>query len=326
MRVNKDKLKIAVLCGGFEPERYASEQTGENIYSALKNAGYTSVFKLIVDSSIAEKLIKNKPDFAFLTMFCKWGEDGVLQGLLEILGIPYSGSGVETSAICKNKYFFNRFVRGVGLNSPKVYFYGHKKDFEKFNENNIVYPCIVKAVYQGYSLGTSLVKNSTNLKKSVSKAFKFSTKVAIEEFIDGKEFTVGVVDISNRESVVLPIIEIRFKNGHVIQSSEVKDKPELMDEIIPAKLSKSNENVLAEQSIYLYKKLGCLGVARLDVRRDRKGKFYFLENNTCPGIINYKHSNLPKQLKAAKITLEEFVEYMIVAGLNRPETKLEYCI
>jgi D-alanine-D-alanine ligase len=159
-------------------------------------------------------------------------------------------------------------------------------------------------------------------------AFNFSTKITIEEYIVGREFTVGIIDIykskNNFERLILPIVEIKFKGTHVIQSSLVKDNPNLMEEIIPAKISSNEVNKLRKQSLMLYEKLGCLGVARFDVRQSRKNKeFYFLENNTCPGILNYKQSDLPKQLKSFNMSLEIYVEQMIEVGMNRPENKLE---
>lgn len=319
----KHSIKIAVLSGGFEPENYCSNLTGDNILAALKNAGFKHTYKLQVNKNIAQKLINDKPDFAFLSLFCKWGEDGVIQSLLEILDIPYSGSGVETSALCKNKYFFSKFVRGLGLHTPQTYFYGNEQEYHQFDIKGLIYPCIVKGVYQGYSLGTSLVQSKTKLNAAIKSAFEFSAKITIEEYIDGKEFTVGIIDIPNKEPLVLPIIEIKFKKIK-IQNTEVKDNPDLIEEIIPAPLTSRERATLSSQSLHLYNKLGCLGVARFDIRQKSNGVFYFLENNTCPGIISYEHSDLPKQLKSMGISLKQFVEYMIIAGLNRPETKREY--
>lgn len=321
--VNKKSFKIAVLCGGFEPENYASNLTGENIYKALQNAGYKKVTKLSVGQDIALKLIESKPDFAFLTLFCKWGEDGVVQGLLETLNIPYTGSGVETSSLCKNKYFFNRFVKGCGLFSPENYFYGSKEEFEKTQRANIKFPCIVKPVYQGYSLGVSYVYEPQNLEQAIDNALVFSSKFSVEEYIAGRELTIGVIDHANKGPTVLPIIEIKFKNGE-IQDTLAKDDPTMLIEEVPAKLSKSQEERISNTVLYLYNKLGCVGSSRFDTRLDVHGNLYFLENNTCPGILSYEFSDLPKQLRAIDITLEEYVDHMIQAGLSRPENKLEY--
>lgn len=321
--LNKNKSKVAVLLGGFEPEAYASRLTGNNIYKALCNLGYKHVEKINVDKNVVSVLQKSRPDFAFLALFCKWGEDGIIQSVLEALNIPYSGSGVETSAICKNKFFFNNFARANGFLAPTVYFYGTESELKNFPIAKVLYPCIIKPVYQGYSLGVSLAKSGQELKMAAQKAFLFSTKIVIEEFIDGREFTIGVIDIPGKSSLALPIVEVRMKQ-HLIQNTEVKDDPSLAEEIIPALISKSESKKLKELALDLYKKLGCLGVSRFDVRQGKKGNFYFLENNTCPGILNYEQSDLPKQLKSMGISLEEFAQNMIKAGLNRPETKLEY--
>ena len=318
---NRKQLKIAVLHGGFEPERYVSDLTGENIYKALKNAGYKNTRKLFVDKNVIKNLEKTKPDFAYIAMYCKWGEDGIIQSLLEIMGIPYSGCDVETSSLCKNKYLFNKFVIGCGLDAPETYFYGNLDEY-RIQKPQIVYPCIVKAIYQGYSLGTSYTNQPEDVEHAITKAFQFSTRITIQEYIDGKELTVGIIDTPTNGRQVLPIIELSF-SGHKIQDTEVKDNPKLIKEKLPAKLTNNLEQKLKEQSLELFIRLGCYGVSRFDIRLKKK-KFYFLENNTCPGIISYEMSDLPKQLKAVKISLEEFVDNMVYLGLIRPEKKLEY--
>lgn len=322
MNINKNQFLVAVLHGGFEPESYGSNLTGENIYQALIKSKYKRVQKVFVDKDIIGNLQKIRPDFAFLSMFCKWGEDGVIQSLLEIMDIPYSGSGVEASSLCKNKYFFNRFVAGCGLYAPDSYFCGNEDDLNK-NSLHIKFPCIVKPLYQGYSLGTSIVKSMKELKRATRKAFLFSTKITIQEYIKGREFTVGIIDTPGSRQIVLPIVEVKIL-GHDIQDTEVKDNPKLLEEIIPARLTGKEEATIRKESLELYNKLGCLGVSRFDVRLGINGKFYFLENNACPGILSYEMSDLPKQLKSIGISLEEYVDNMIKVCLNRPQGKLEF--
>ncbi len=320
-KINKEQFKVVVLHGGFEPESYGSNLTGENIYRALKNVGYLKVKKLFVDKNIISNLQKTKPDFAFLSMFCKWGEDGVIQSLLEVMNIPYSGCGVEASALSKNKYLFNRFVVGCGLNAPDSYFAGYKSEFEN-NKSKIKYPCIVKAFYQGYSLGTSLVKSPKKLKQAMDLAYLYSTKVTIQEYIPGREFTVSVIDRPN-DKFVLPIAEVEIL-GHEIQDLEVKDNPNFLIETVPAKITKKQELLIKTDCLKLYKELGCFGVTRFDIRLGKDGKCYFLENNTCPGILNFAMSDLPKQLKAEGMSLGKYADNMVKMGLRRPEEKLEY--
>lgn len=322
MNINKNQFSIAVLHGGFEPESYGSNLTGENIYKALISSGYKNVRKIFVDKKIIKNLQIIKPDFAFLTMFCKWGEDGVIQSLLEVMNIPYSGSGIEASSLCKNKFFFNRFVAGCGLSAPDSYFCGNKGDLNK-NTLHIMFPCIVKPLYQGYSLGTSIVKSMKELRRAARKAFLFSTKITIQEYIKGREFTVGIIDTPVSGQIVLPIVEVKIL-GHDIQDTEVKDNPNLLEEIIPARLTGKEEATIRKESLELYNQLDCLGASRFDVRLGKNGKFYFLENNTCPGILSYEMSDLPKQLKAAGISLEKYVDNMIKVCLNRPQGKLEF--
>jgi D-alanine-D-alanine ligase len=178
-------------------------------------------------------------------------------------------------------------------------------------------PCIVKPVYQGHSLGVSLVNKRKDLITAVNKAFLLSSKILIQEYIEGRELTVGVLDIGQGKTKVLPIVELKMKRS--IQSVEVKEKIELQEAIVPALLKKKERELLENQALELFKSTGCLGVSRFDVRRNIRGKFYFLENNTCPGMYSLEESDLPKQLKAAEISMGKFVEYMIKSGLRRKQ-------
>lgn len=318
--MTKVKFKIVVLCGGFESERHASILTGKNIHEALIQAGYKNVSLIKVNKNIARLLIKLKPDFVFLAMFCKWGEDGVIQGLLETLGIPYSGCGVEASAISNNKFLFSMVAKACGIKVPKTFLLNNKDELQSFK---IPIPCIVRPVYQGHSIGLSLIKNKNNLKAGVQNAFKFSSRIIIQEYIKGKELTVGVLDIPRKGTVVLPISELRMTKE--IQNSDLKDSEgEFIKTIVPANLSRSKTNELEKLSLKLYKALGCEGVSRFDLRQDKNGEYYFLENNSCPGIINFQHSDLPKQLKAAGISMGQFVEYMIQKGMTRKPNKIDF--
>jgi D-alanine-D-alanine ligase len=320
--VDKQNFKIAVLQGGFEPERVPSILNGGNIALALSDSGYAQVSQVDVDYSIIDRLQEIEPDFGFVSMFCKWGEDGVLQSLLEIMRIPYSGCGVEASAICKDKFAFSMFAKSLGIDVPDTRMF---ETYEELLDNTgeLKYPCIVKPAYQGYSLGITNVTQAQDLEAAAKEAFLFSTRVVVQDFIDGKEFTIGVLDIPDRGPVVLPIIELKLKRP--IQSVEVKEGKGLVEEIIPAEMTEEEQNTLEALTIKLYKALGCSGVSRFDVRQESSsGKFFFLENNTSPGLISLLDSDLPKQLHAAGIPLEQYVDYMIISGLTRPQTKLEY--
>lgn len=323
IKINKEKFRIAVLAGGFEPEHYASMLTGKNIYKALKKAGYKKVKLIEVNSKVSQKIKKYKPEFAYIALFCKWGEDGVLPGFLEVLGIPYSGSGVEACCLSKNKYNLYSLAKSININAPKIYFYGDKLDWKNQNKLlKITYPAIVKPSYQGYSLGVSLVENNNDINLAVKNAYKFSRLITIEEYIDGPEYTVGVLETAENTYLVLPIIEIKFKKTK-IQDTETKDKPHLIEEIIHERLPNEIKQQLETTAINLFKLAGCVGVSRFDFRINKDGAVVLLENNTCPGLLSYQHSDLPKQLKYVGMEMEEFVELMIQSGLRRKDNKLE---
>jgi D-alanine-D-alanine ligase len=295
--------------------------TGKNIFKALIGAGYEQSKIFDIGPKTLKELVDFKPNFAFNAMFCKWGEDGTIQGFLEVMGIPYSGSVVEASSICKNKFNFYSMAKSVGIRAPEVYFYGCKDDWDK-SLMKIKYPAIVKPSYQGYSLGVSLVENKDDLNSAIEKAFVFSRKITIEEYIDGIEYTVGVLEKAKEDYEVLPIIEIHFKKAK-IQDTEAKDDPSLMEEILDAKIDPIIRNSLEKAAVKLFKLIGCNGVSRFDMRLTKEGEVVVLENNTCPGLLNYEQSDLPKQLKAKGYSMEDFVEIMIKRGLEREENKLE---
>lgn len=317
----KENFKVAVVSGGFEPERESSEIMGKNIKRALSESGYGRVDEVRADFNIANKLQNTEYDFVFISMFCKWGEDGVIQGLLETLDLPYSGSGVEASSISKNKYVFSRFAAGCGITVPLTSQYS-SFDSLSSSKNTLRFPCVIKPVSQGYSLGVSVLEKTSDVDAAALDAFRYSTKVIIQEYIDGNEFTVGILDIPDEGSIVLPIIQLQLK--HAIQDVQTKEEEGLATEIVPAPLDKDETSNLGNLALKLYKEIGCLGVSRFDVRQQSdSGVYYFLENNTCPGMVSYEDSDLPKMLDVAGISMEQFVDYMVISGLRRKETKID---
>lgn len=317
--MNRKKLNVVVLQGGFEPECFASRLNAKTIYEALLSAGYENVKLVDVDENIIPVLCELSPEFAFISLFCKWGEDGVIQSLLEILKIPYSGSGIEASSLCNNKYLFSMFAKGIGIHVPETKLYSSK---DEVKNTLLKYPCVVKPLYQGNSVGISFVDNENQFSEAVDTAFLHGTSIIVQEFIKGREFTVGVIDVPNEDTRVLPIIEIKL--GRSIQDNEIKEKDMLIEEIVPAQISKCEKKELESASLLLHQKSGCLGVSRFDVRQNKHGKFFFLENNTCPAVMDLATNDLPRQLTAANISIEKYVDYMIIAGLDRKSAKIDY--
>jgi len=313
------KIKIIVLQGGFEPECFASRLNGETIYKALLSAGYENVQQVEVDENIISVLGNTSPDFAFISLFCKWGEDGVIQSLLEILKIPYSGSGIEASSLCNNKYLFSMFAKGIGIQVPKTKLF---LSGDEIDSNSIKYPCVVKPLYQGNSVGISFVDNEVQLNDAVDTAFQHGNSIILQEFIKGREFTVGVIDIPYKGARVLPIIEMKL--GRNIQDNEIKEKDILIEEVVPAEISEKEREELERDSLLLHKRSGCLGVSRFDVRQDKQGNFFFLENNTCPAVMDLETNDLPRQLTAANISIENYVDNMVQIGFDRRAAKIDY--
>lgn len=320
---NRKELKILVLSGGFEPERFASNKAGKNIVMGLKNAGYKYVSHLNVDSNIIKRLLKTKPQFIFPAMLCKWGEDGIIQSLIEVMGVPYAGNGVETSSLCNNKFFFTQFIKSCAINAPYSILIEGIDELKEI-QRKIKLPCIIKPNYQGYSIGVNLCYNKKNLLKMSTDAFKYSSKIIIQQYIEGREFTVGVLEVPKKGPIMLPPLELEII-GNTFQDLTVKeDYQKYIKKITKPKLSKIQFKKLEYECIKVFKLIGGCGVSRFDIRMSKNGKFYFLENNTFPGIPNIDTSLITTQLKTAKIPFSNFIDYMVIAGLRRKEMKIDF--
>jgi len=193
--------KIAVLYGGVSSEREVSLKTGIGIYNALIKKGYKNTVLIDVGWDITEKLLEESPDFCYIALHGKYGEDGTIQGLLEMLRIPYNGSGVATSAVAFDKVFSKSIFELHGISTPE-YMVLKGEDEPNF------YPCVVKPAREGSTIGISIVKDKKDFKEAVNLALKYDTKILVERFIEGRELTISIID-----DIVLPIIWIRPKKG-----------------------------------------------------------------------------------------------------------------
>ena len=310
---NVDKeAKIAVLCGGMSSEAEVSRRSGSGCYEALKRLGYKNAELVEVDKDIANTLKNGKYDYAYNALHGKYGEDGCIQGVLEILRIPYSGCGVMSSAICMNKEFTKRILStNPDIIMAKSAFIKKGDDiYEKTKD--LKYPLFVKPVSEGSSFGMTKVDKSEDLEIAYKTAREYNDDVLIEEFIDGFFVTVGVLEC-NGEPFATEILEIRPKNEWY--DYEAKYSSGMSDFIVPANLSKDVTKHVKDVAVKAFKTAGCSGVARIDFMM-KDDIPYLLEINTSPGMTVV--SDLPAQAAAMDITYDELVQLILNSvGLNK---------
>lgn len=301
--------KIAVLCGGMSSEAEVSRRSGKNCFDALQRLGYKNSKLIEVDENIAEKL--KGFEFAYNALHGKYGEDGCIQGLLEILKIPYTGCGVMASSIAMNKEFTKRVLRDAGLPLIKsVCLTKGDNLFEK--TKGLTYPLMVKPVSEGSSFGMSKVQNQDELVKAVFEASKFRQDILIEEFKKGSDATVGVLE-KDGVPFATDILEMRPHNDWY--DYEAKYTKGMTDFIVPAEFSQEMTEKIKEYAVKAFKACGCSGVSRVDfvVTEDMP---YILEVNTSPGMTDT--SDLPAQTASMGISYDELVELTLKsAGLNK---------
>lgn len=303
------ETKIAVLCGGMSSEAEVSRRSGKNCYEALLRLGYKNAKLVEVTENIAKDL--EGFDIAYNALHGKYGEDGCIQGLLELMKIPYTGCGVMSSAVCMNKEYTKKVLSSAGLPLIKSVLISKGDNlYEKVK--SLKYPMMVKPVSEGSSLGMAKVSNSDELVKAVFEASKYKQDIMIEEYLEGVSTTVGILEKDN-ELVATEILE--FRTHTEWYDYEAKYTKGMTDFIIPAELSEEMTQRVKDISIQAFKVCGCSGVSRVDflITEDTP---YILEVNTSPGMTDT--SDLPAQAAAMGISYDELVEIILQsAGLNK---------
>ena len=303
--------KIAVLCGGMSTEREVSLRSGKNCYEALKRLGYVNAQLVVVDNNIAQ--ILKGYDYAYNALHGKYGEDGCIQGLLEIMKIPYTGCGVMSSAICMNKEYTKRVLKNYDIPLIKsVFITSDFKEDIKAAVNGLKYPLMVKPVCEGSSFGMSKVNSPDELTAAYNDAVKYNPDVLIEEYREGISATVGVLE-KDGKVFATEVLEFRPKNEWY--DYEAKYTKGMTEFILPAQISDELTQKVKDITIKSFKACRCSGVARVDFLIS-DGVPYVLEINTSPGMTDT--SDLPAQSAACGIGFDELVELILKsAGLNK---------
>jgi D-alanine-D-alanine ligase len=298
-------INLALIYGGVSDEREVSLKSGTAVKKALKER-----FNLLVydPKKDLEKLIKDrtKIDLAFPILHGKYGEDGTIQGLLELYEIPYVGSGILGSAVGINKQIFKSILKSANLNYPQTLICKDKFKMPKFSG-----PWFVKPENQGSSVGISRAENQLELKSSFKKARKYDQVVHIEKEIIGTELTCGIIE-ENQKAKALPIVEIIPKKEFFNYQAKYDGTTE---EIVPAKIEKGLENKVKKLAVKVFNLTQAQDFARIDFIVDRNQKPFILEINTIPGMTD--ESLLPKEDQAAGYSFEEFLVSIIQNAYNR---------
>lgn len=323
------KKNIAVICGGDSSEYIVSIKSGKNIFSSIDTAKFTpwlirmrfdewivldgentisKVDKSNFSFTIKEQTIK--PDYAFIMIHGTPGEDGILQGYFDLLGIPYSTSGVYASALCFHKFYCDNFVRAFDIPKARSIYIrkGDKIDPIQIS-NKLGLPFFTKPSAGGSSFGVTKVKTTTQILPAIEAAFAESADCLCEEFIEGMELAVGVIKLNGK---IVPLIPTEVIPQGEFFDFDSKYKIGGATEITPARLPENLINECQQLSAEIYRLINCHGIARVDFILN-EGKFYFLEINTIPGMT--ETSFIPQQLNAMGMSIQEIVTQVIEADL-----------
>ncbi len=299
--------KIGVLMGGLSSERQISLETGQTVHSALAARGY-DVHHVFVDRDIDLVLRHEHIDVAFVALHGRYGEDGCIQGMLEVLGIPYTGSDVLSSALAMNKLRAKQMFRLSNL--PTAPYYAAPSDLDAdeilARHGDFGYPVVVKPVGEGSSVGVSLVETPDELVAAAEAAACFDGTLLVERFIDGQEISVAV--LGDR---ALGAVEIETRREFYDYAAKYRSNGET-SYVLPPRLSPERYRGVLHQALMAHRALGCSGATRVDLIVSPTGNEYLLEVNTLPGMT--PQSLLPKIALAAGLTFDDLVEAILLGA------------
>ncbi len=295
---------IAVIYGGRSAEREVSLQSGKLVAQALSSQGYQVVEIDLYGEGAALDPVKQLQevafDLAFIALHGGEGEDGRIQGLLEMLEKPYTGSSPLASGLAMDKVLTKRYWNGIGIATPAYLSFEGQADVEAI-EAAMSYPLIVKPSREGSTIGINKAGNRAELESALQGALVYDSAILVEEFVDGPEYTVTVID-----DVAYPAIGLKASEDHVLYDYDAKYLAEDTQYLLPCGLSEDDENELQSLALEAYLSLGCSGWGRVDVMRDQAGKFWVLEVNTAPGMTS--HSLVPMAAKHVGMEYPALVE------------------
>lgn len=325
------KPNIAVIAGGDSSEFVISVKSGKNVFNAVDNTKFSPWLVQMkgkewiiiqndekiadIDKSDFSFVLKGEKinfDFAYVTIHGTPGEDGILQGYFELLKIPYSTCNVHSSSLTFNKWFCNNYLQSFGVKMAKSLKLSkeEKVDTKKI-ASELGLPLFIKPNAGGSSFGITKVKKENEIEEAVNLALQESEEALLEQFIEGTEYTCGLVKFKDRD-LIFPVTEVLPKNEFF--DYEAKYTPGATEEITPARLPENLFKECQKISSEVYDLCQCSGICRVDfILKDNK--FYFLEVNTTPGMT--ETSFIPQQIDAMGLTLKDVISLIIENNLNK---------
>ncbi|MBI5310235.1 MAG: D-alanine--D-alanine ligase [Actinobacteria bacterium] len=307
--------QVAVLKGGSSLERQVSLRSGARVAEALRDRGY-SVAEIDVDEHLVERLTDAEFDAVFVAMHGRGGEDGTMQELLEIIGLPYTGCGVLASIQCMDKTLSKLKFEQAGIPTPEFVSFNDTAfrnlgaaDALDSIESRFGFPLVVKPARQGSALGIKFAADRAEMPAALVSAFSYDDRVLIERFVAGREIAVSVLD-----GEPLPAVEAVPTEG---RRYDFESRYEIgqTDFVCPADLGESISGRVAELAAQAYELLGCHGFARVDFIVTEAGDPYVLELNSIPGLT--ETSLMPMAAEAVGISFEDLAERMLLSALSR---------
>ncbi len=306
------KLRLALIAGGKSSEREVSLKSGEQVYQALNKEKYD--LRRFDPAQDLARLVKEAADLdaALIIMHGRGGEDGAMQGLLDLLDIPYQGSGVLASALAMNKELSKIIYKMAGLKVAHALTFSREAPLGPPEiADRLGLPVVIKPVTEGSSIGMTIAQSLNDLAAGLDTAFRYDPRVLVEEYLEGTEVTGGV--LGNDKLTALPLVEIVPGEGYAFFDYEAKYKPGATTEICPARLDPKLTLKAQECALTAHQALGCRGYSRTDMII-RDGQIYVLETNTIPGMT--ATSLFPQGAKAMGLEFPELLDTLIELALE----------
>ena len=306
--------KIGVLMGGWSREREVSLRSGKNIYESLKRQGFNTI-PIDVNKNIAEALTKERIDIAFVMLHGKPGEDGTIQSLLELMGIPYTGSDAFSSALGMDKIASKRIFESQNIPIPPYLFIPQKSNLEtnvKMGLKKLGLPVVIKPREEGSSIGVHIVEDESQLIEKAEEVRVQFGDLFFEKYINGMTATCGIIG-TNENTRPVPILELVPKKR--FYDYEAKYTKGLTEFIIPARLSEDVYKKAQKFALAAHNVIGCKGFSRVDMIVSSDGVPYVLEVNTIPGMTDI--SDLPAEAEADGISYDELTFEILKSAIRQ---------
>jgi D-alanine-D-alanine ligase len=311
--------RVAVLAGGSSFERQVSLRSGARVEDALERLGH-EVVAIDAGRDLIRRLRDDPPDAAFVAMHGRDGEDGTVQELLEILGVPYTGSGVPACVRAMDKVLTKHLLRRHGVPTPDFFAF-NQTAFRELGaadalpaiEERLAFPIVVKPSSQGSALGIKFARTAADVPAALVAAFSYDSKVLLERFVDGRDLAVSVLDGPDGP-VALPVVEA-VPTGEDFYDFQARYEIGRTDFTCPAELPDGIAERAQELALHTYELLGCFGFGRVDLMLDADGELYVLEANPIPGLT--ETSLLPQAAEAAGIGFDDLVGRILDSAFAR---------